>query len=204
MGRKKKEEVEAPKKLARIAGGIALIAFGLIFGLSAFGLAGLAGEALFAWGFGMIGLGSFLIPILMVLTGIAIMFERSFVKPLTALGAALIVVSVVVLFGMASETLGGSIGRAAGITAIEFFGFAGALILLLSVALIGLAIVADLAALISGIGNLFGNTTQALGSLKVPAVGDVAADVAMSIDTTDAPVETTPVEREPVVTMFNE
>ncbi len=207
MGRKKKAEIEAPKKLARIAGGIALVAFGLIFGLAAFGLAGLAGEALFAWGFGMIGLGSFLLPVLMIMTGLAVMFERSFVKPLTAAGVALIVVAVVMLFGIASETLGGSLGHAAGMTTVEFFGFAGALILLLSVALIGLAVVADLAALIASMNAFFGNTKDALGSLKVPSL-PLKKGEALSEDSTEAEVvpEVAPlnVDREPVVTMFNE
>ena len=209
MGRKKKAEIEAPKKLARIAGGIALVAFGLIFGLSAFGLAGLAGEALFAWGFGMIGIGSFLVPVLMVMTGLAVMFERSFVKPLTAAGVALIVVSVVMLFGMASATLGGMIGHAAAAATIEFFGFAGALILLLSLSLIGLAIVADLSAVAASLAGAFGNTKEALGSIKVPALkkGETDEDdQEEDVDTVEPKpgVETQRAEREPVVTMFNE
>ncbi|MEK7510876.1 MAG: DNA translocase FtsK [Patescibacteria group bacterium] len=203
MGRKKKSEIEAPKKLARIAGGIALVAFGLIFGLSAFGLAGLAGEALFAWGFGMVGLGSFLIPVLMILSGIAVMFERSFVKPLTAAGVALIIISVIMLFGMVSESLGGTLGRAAGMTTVEFFGFAGALILLLSLALIGLAIVADLSALLASLSGLFGNTKEALGSIKVPSLKNNEQEEDEVPDTTPEP-EPAKVEREPVVTMFNE
>src|SRR3989344_5599260 len=201
MGRKKKAEIEAPKKLARIAGGIALVAFGLILGLSAFGLAGLAGESVCAWGFGMIRLGSFLMPILMVLTGIAVMFERSFVKPMTAAGTGLIVVSVVLLFGMASETLGGSVGRAAGLTTVEFFGFAGALILLLSTALIGLAIVADLAAILDSVKGLFGSTKEALGSIKVPSL-PVGVDEPEPEPVPEA--EPVRAEREPLVTMFNE
>ena len=202
MPRKKQPpKEESSKKIARIAGGIALICFGLILGLSAFGLAGLAGQALFSSSFGLIGIGSFLLPILLVLTGLTVMLERSFVAPLTAVGLAIIVVTLVTLFGMGSEELGGLLGHGAALATTEFFGFWGALILLISVALIGLALVADLRALMTAVSGTF-TSMKDVKLLALSTKGE-EDDVAESAPTPAAVEEHAP-EREPIVTMFTD
>ncbi|HEX2792623.1 MAG TPA: DNA translocase FtsK [Candidatus Paceibacterota bacterium] len=213
MPRRKKKKEEDSKKVARVASGIALIAFGLIFGLSSFGLAGLAGQALFAWSFGLIGIGSFLLPVLMILIGLAVMLERSFVEPLTAAGAALIVVATVVLFGIGSEALGGYAGHLAGVAATQFFGFWGALILLLAVAVVGLALATDLRALLASLTSLFGSAKESMSGLKVPALGtsrkggeeeeDTEDEEESDATETEEETRAAKPDREPVVTMFN-
>ncbi len=203
MPRKKSVKEEDTKKLARITGGIVLIAFGLILGLSAFGLAGLAGQALFTASFGLIGIGSFLAPVLLIVTGLTVMLERSLMAPLTGLGLGLIVIAVVILFGMGSKELGGMLGSMAATSTIEFLGFGGALILLLSVTLIGLAILVDLAAILRALTGFVKN----IGEVKLPSLPTKtdAEDVPPSeSEASTPPSEEHAQDRDPIVTIFNE
>ncbi|HEX5774381.1 MAG TPA: DNA translocase FtsK [Candidatus Paceibacterota bacterium] len=203
MARKKKAKEEDSRKLARLAGGIALVAFGLILALSAFGLAGLAGQALFASSFGLIGIGSFLLPILLVMTGLTVMLERSFMAPLTGVGLALIVIALIMLFGMGSAELGGTLGHAAAEGGVALFGFWGTLILLISVALIGLAILIDLRELAAALTG----SVAAMKNVKLPSLPtkEEKDEEVEDEDEKEEPAgEEPPKDADPVVTMFND
>lgn len=206
--KRKRRDAENYRALAKWTTGIALIAFGLIFGLAAFGLAGLAGTALFSFGFGIIGVGSFLLPALLILTGLAIMLERTFVSPLTAAGIVLILAATLTLLGITSQVLGGAAGAALGHAAAEFFGLWGALILLIAIAAIGIVVTTDVIALAKTIAELFGKTSSALSSVRLPSLsershkeGNVEEESPAIEETVSK--ETAQAEADPVVTMFN-
>ncbi len=205
-GRKKKSDGNY-RVLAKWTTAVILIAFGLIFGLAAFGLAGLAGSAIFGWGFGILGVGAFLLPVLLVGVGFAILLERSFVSPLTAIGALLIVLATLTFLGLVSQVLGGAAGTLAGNAARQYLGLAGAIILLLAVAAIGLIIATDIVALLRSLNAVAAAAAEKVGSMRLPK-RELAEDAPEEEATEEkqeepeAPVENQ--EREPVVTMFND
>lgn len=204
MPRKKQVKEENSKKLARLSGGIALIALGLILALSTFGLGGLAGEALFKTSYGLIGIGSFLLPVVLVLLGLTVMLERSFVAPITVAGLALIVVAIITLFGIASADLGGMLGTLFGTSAVEFFGFPGTLIILAAISLIGLAMLIDLPQVLQGLAGFL----RSMKDVRLPTMkntGEVETEeINPALEPVEEHVDERLPEREPVVTMFNE
>src|SRR5581483_4641261 len=105
---------------------ILLIALGLILLLGAFGLAGIAGTAIFNLAYGGIGVGAFLLPAVIIFVGVAIMMERMLVSPLTATGITIIIFSSLTLLGILTQNLqnhlGGMAGLFVGQQAEQFFG----------------------------------------------------------------------------------
>lgn len=193
--------------LARVTTSIVLIAFGLIMGFAAFGLAGLAGSALFEFGFGLLGIASFLLPLLLVAIGLMILQGRSYLAPLTATGILLIVLATLAFLGLVTETLGGAAGRSLGQAAAEFFGIAGAVIVFLSVAAIGLIIAVDLAVLMRLIEAGGKRVQEAISSIRLPerkqrSEEDQDTEEEPEAEHTDEEPEA-PVEKEPTVTHFN-
>ena len=67
---RKRKDTENYRALAKWTTGIVLIAFGLIFALASVGLAGLAGTAIFGFGFSVVGVAAFLLPILLIGKGL--------------------------------------------------------------------------------------------------------------------------------------
>src|SRR6266481_179885 len=122
----KKRDAENYRALIKWVSAILLIALGLILLLGAFGLAGIAGAAIFGFAFGGLGVGAFLLPVIIILIGVAIMIERMLVSPLTAAGIAIIVFSTLTLLGILTQNLqhnlGGTAGLFAGHAAEQFFG----------------------------------------------------------------------------------
>ena len=59
--------------LMKWAGAIALIAFGIILALAAFGLAGAIGATLFSFFFGIIGAAAFLVPVAVIALGLMLL-----------------------------------------------------------------------------------------------------------------------------------
>ncbi|MBY0110986.1 DNA translocase FtsK 4TM domain-containing protein, partial [Patescibacteria group bacterium] len=151
MARRKRRErqQEEINNILRIAAAIALIAFGLILALSGFGLGGVAGGAAFSFFFYALGVGSILVPLLMVVGGVALFRQQLDVSPSFAGGSALIILAALALLGILSETMGGVFGSFLGGLAHDFFGLAGALVLLLAFIAIGLIIATDIVALLS-------------------------------------------------------
>ncbi len=207
---KKKKEEQDYQLLARWTAGVVLVAFGLIMGLAAFNLAGIAGSAIFTFGYGVLGVGAFLLPVLLIAVGLAIMLERSFVSPLAGVGIALILLSTLTFLGIVSSDWGGIAGTLAGHAATEFLGVAGAVILLIAVCAVGLIVATDVVAMLKAIALAAEKAREAVGSVSLPTIGKRGTE---SED--DAPEDTdeehtpekepkAPVEREPVVTMFND
>jgi S-DNA-T family DNA segregation ATPase FtsK/SpoIIIE len=210
----KKRDAENYRALIKWVSAILLVALGLILLLGAFGLAGIAGAAVFGFAFGLIGIGAFLLPLLIIFIGIAIMLERMLVSPLTAAGVILIIFSTLTLLGILTQNLASNLGGAAGLmageAATQFFGLWGALILLFALILVGVGIVTDIVVLAQAIANLGTKAGGAIGSIRLPsrnANDDESSEETSEDDepaliaasTEDAP---TP-EREPTITHFN-
>lgn len=211
--RKRKSKVENDyRAIAKWTTGIVLIAFGLIFALACLGLAGLAGTAIFGFGFSLIGIATFLLPILLIGTGLSVMLERSFIAPLTATGVVLILIATLTFLGIVSDALGGIAGASLGHAAAGAFGVAGAIIILLAVVAIGLIIATDVLALLKSLQGVADRATEKLSGiqLKLPEKkvrareedeDDEEEDGESEVEEEDE--EEVP-EREPVVTMFNQ
>ena len=209
--RKKRRDAENYRALAKWTTGIVLIAFGLIIGLAAFGLAGLAGTAIFGFGFSVIGVAAFLLPMLLVGTGLSIMMERTFVAPLTATGIGLIIIATLTFLGIITDAMGGAAGTALGGAAAELFGVAGAIILLLAVIAIGTIIATDVVALLKMFQSIADSLASRVGSIELPKLKE-KRDRASEEDDAETHEEESAQpeeeqyeapEREPVVTMFN-
>ena len=208
--RKKRRDAENYRALAKWTTGIVLIAFGLITGLAAFGLAGLAGTAIFGFGFSVIGVAAFLLPVLLVGTGLSIMMERTFVAPLTATGIGLIIIATLTFLGIITDAMGGAAGTALGGAASELFGVAGAIILLLAVIAIGTIIATDVVALLKMFQSTADSFASKVGSIELPklkekrerAAEEEEEEVEEEVPQTEEEQYEAP-EREPVVTMFN-
>jgi len=146
----KKHEEENYAGIFKWTSSIILIALGLILILGAIGkvagiaLAGDIGNLIFLSTYSQIGIGAFLLPILVILVGLTILLEKSFVSLVTGIGFTLIVVSIVILFGMTPTHLGGAVGTASSLYLTKLFGFLGAVILLLATTLVGLGILTDI------------------------------------------------------------
>ncbi len=210
-GKKKKAEQDY-QLLAKWTAGVVLVAFGLIMGLAAFGLAGIAGSALFGFGYGILGVGAFLLPFLLMIVGVAIMLERTFISPLTGAGIVLILLSTLTFLGIISSDWGGVAGTLAGHAASEFFGLAGAVILLIAIAAIGLIIATDVVAVLKGVVETAEKARELVGSVKLPALAkkgaeeeeEESADEEEAADDAEEVAPRKAADREPVVTMFND
>lgn len=205
--RRKRREEDGYKAVVRWTMAIFLIAFGLILGLGAFGMAGLIGTAIFAVTFGLIGIGALLLPFLVVGAGVSIMLKRVLISPVTGLGIILILSATLTFLGIITETLGGATGAYVGQAATEFFGLGGAIILLLALIAIGLVVATDIVALLETLGAFAGKAGEAIGSVKLPSLPDRK----QGEETEEEPAEEEVAEEEevtedhePVVTMFNE
>ncbi|MBP6869155.1 MAG: hypothetical protein KBC16_03540 [Candidatus Pacebacteria bacterium] len=210
-GKKKKAEQDY-QLLAKWTAGVVLVAFGLIMGLAAFGLSGIAGSALFGFGYGILGVGAFLLPFLLMIVGVAIMLERTFISPLTGAGIVLILLSTLTFLGIISSDWGGVAGTLAGHAASEFFGLAGAVILLVAIAAIGLIIATDVVAVLKGVVETAEKARELVGSVKLPALAkkgaeeeeEESADEEEAADDAEEVAPRKAADREPVVTMFND
>lgn len=213
---KKKKEQEDYQLLAKWTAGVVLIAFGLIMAVAAAGavanlqLAGYAGSAIFSFGYGILGVGVFLLPFLLIAVGVAIILGRSFVSPLTGAGIALIVVSTLTFLGIVSHDWGGSVGLMAGTAATQSFGTAGAVILLLAIICVGLIIATDVVALLQKMRETALSAKESMGSMKLPSLPKKEAkeedeeEVAEEVEEESHRPEPRREEREPAVTVFSD
>lgn len=150
-GRAREEEVKEYDTLIRYASAIVLIAVGVLLFLALFGAAGPVGEAVFAASYAVVGAGAFLLPIALVLVGVYAGFKKPVLAPLTASGIIVICASALAFAGLFPGTrlgdLGGALGLWGGGALAGFFGFWGALVLLVAIIAVGIAIVSDIEAL---------------------------------------------------------
>jgi S-DNA-T family DNA segregation ATPase FtsK/SpoIIIE len=191
------------------AGAIALIALGIILALAAFGLAGAIGASLFSFFFGLVGAFAYLLPIGVIAVGLMLLLERSFLTPLETAGGAIVIVALLALFGIVHGTWGGTWGSFLGAQASVSFGIAGAIVIILAAAAIGLVLAVDVMPYVAALGSAAKNAGGAIGQVKLargdgedaeePENDDEPEDAAAE---EEAQPELTP-EREPVVKMFN-
>lgn len=143
--RPREEEVREYDALIRWASAIALLAAGVLFTLSIFGVAGPAGNTTFAFAYGIVGIGAFLLPVALIAVGLYAGFGRPTLEPLSTTGYLLIGASVLAFAGLFPTTsFGGITGNWVASALAGFFGFWGALVLLLATISIGIVILSDL------------------------------------------------------------
>jgi S-DNA-T family DNA segregation ATPase FtsK/SpoIIIE len=149
MKGKKGKEKESSQGVTRWAVAIALIAFGLILLLAAFGHVGLgttgiASDGLFTLSYDIFGIAAYVLPFIVICIGVMVILKRNLVPPLVGTGSAFILISLLALLGIMSQTLGGMTGSFVGHLASDLFGVGGAVILLIALALLGLIIATDI------------------------------------------------------------
>ncbi len=219
----KKRDAENMDALVTWASGVLLIALGLILALGAAGYAtgsnfgGDIGNLIFTYTYQGLGIAAFLLPIGVAAAGIGVLMKSSFKPTLTSVGFTLILLSALTFLGAVDPNIEGGVGPGglagtwAGLEAIHLFGFAGAVILLSALILVGLGLVTDIQTLFAQIGAVGSRAGEALTSIKLPSRSKVedsdeedAEEEPVEIPATGS-VETTDVpEREPTVTHFNE
>ncbi len=211
--RDREEEVREYDALIRWASAILLLAAGILFLLSIFGAAGPFGEAAYQGAYALIGIGAFGLPLALIAVGLYAGFGRPALAPLTTSGYALIAASVLAFVGLFPTTgWGGVAGNFIGNALDNFFGFAGALVMLVAVIAIGVVIVSDLEALAAWIiylwERLMGmreDTLEEAGEddyaiTGAPTDDDVPEEEPADMDEDEAAPEP---EHEPVVNVFN-
>lgn len=147
-GRSREGNVKKYDTLIRYASAVVLLAAGVLLMLAIFGAAGPVGTTVFATSYAIVGIGAFFLPIALILTGLYAGFRRPTLEPLTTSGLLVICASVLAFAGLFPDTnLGGMAGTWEGELLTGFFGFWGAVVLLIAVISIGIAIVSDIEAL---------------------------------------------------------
>lgn len=130
---------------------IVLIASGVVLFLGAVGASGPIGSAAFIASYGAIGFGAFILPLAIIVLGVYAGFKKPIITPLAAGGSTLLLAAVLSFAGLfSSATWGGYFGEFIGRTLEIFFGFWGALILLVALALIAIAAFLDIEVLFAG------------------------------------------------------
>lgn len=148
--RTREKEIREYDAILRYASTIALLASGILFALSIFGAAGPVGSAVFTASYAIVGIGSFLLPVALIVVGLYAGFGRPTIEPLTASGTLLIAASVLAFAGLfPGASFGGEAGIWFGTTLSGFFGFWGAFVLLIAAIAVGVAIVSDIEALVA-------------------------------------------------------
>lgn len=213
-GRSREEEVKEYDTLIRYASAIVLLASGILLLLAIFGAAGPVGAVIFDTSYAIVGIGAFLLPLALIVVGLYAGFGRPTLAPLTASGLLIICASVLAFAGLFPDSdFGGIAGVWEGEVLTKFFGFWGAFVLLLATIAVGLAIVSDIEALATLLGEnvvaLWERLrywrerrkdepfTEELGVVGVPETDEDEYE-----EDTDDEEGTLP-EREPTVTMFN-
>ena len=209
--RAQRKEVKEYDALIRYASTIVLVAIGVVFLLALFGAAGPVGITLFTGSYAIVGIGAFLLPFALITIGLYIGFERPSMEPLMASGTLLIAASVLAFAGLfPGAEFGGLAGTWFGSLLAGFFGFWGALVLLIAVIAIGVAIVTDIEALVmlmtENVSALWHRlrTPRAEQDYDEPEEDEEFEDVVGVPENDENGVpEEQMAEHEPVVTMFN-
>ena len=213
-GARRAQEVREYETLIRYASAIVLLAVGVLFILAIFGAAGPVGTAIFTTSYALVGIGAFLLPIILMLVGLYAGFGRPALAPLTASGLLLIGASVLAFAGLSpGAQFGGTAGTWFGGVLAGFFGFWGTVVLLVATIGIGIAIVSDLEAIGELLGenvlSLYERIRTARSGKEEPSEEEFEDVVGVPLPE-DAPEgaaeeeEGAPIpEHEPVVTIFN-
>lgn len=211
-GRVREEEVKEYDALIRYASAIVLLAAGVLLALATFGAAGPIGSIVFAASYTIVGIGAFVLPFALIAVGLYAGFGRPTLDTLTASGLILMLASVLAFAGLfPGAEFGGKAGSWSGTMLSGFFGFWGALVLLIATIAVGIAVVTDIEALAA---LLRENVVSLWERIRHPRVTDVDEeempeefDDVVGVPTdeeeyaSDAEADTE--EHEPIVTMFN-
>jgi DNA segregation ATPase FtsK/SpoIIIE, S-DNA-T family len=213
----REESVREYDTVLRYAAAIILFALGILLILSVFGGGGPVGAAIFSTTYAIVGIAAFLLPIALIALAVYAGFRRSFLQTLTTLGVVIILASVLAFAGLfPGAQFGGTTGIFLGTALTRFFGFWGALVLLLAVIAVGIAIVTDLEMLWTLLSENVGTLWERLRSRKNDAeeteeageftdvVGVPDSESENEEDSEEVDEETEPLsEKEPTVTVFN-
>ena len=205
--RSKDEAVQSYDLIIRFGSAIVVSACGVLLGLAIFGAAGPVGHAAFAFTYGIIGIAAFLLPIGLLAIGFYAGFGRPILAPLTVSGVVLVLAAVLAFAGLfPGASFGGATGTWEGSVLGGFFGFWGALVLLLALFAIGFALLVDIevvaAALASLFTSLFARIRSANVGEEMPMEDEEFTDV-VGVPLEDERMGEELPEREPVVSMFN-
>ena len=208
MARQKRREGNTNPAAVKWAAAILLIASGFILALSAFGLGGTAGGALFESVFSLFGIGVFVSPVVLAIAAWSVIFGRSPVPALPAAGAALIAGAVLTLLGLLSSDVGGTVGAFLANTEQRLFGFWGAIVLSLAVGAVGAVITVDIAVIASAFAELWNRVRDVVGTLHLPSRVRSPEEAELESPPDEEPDEAaedsgTEEEVEPVVRVFN-
>lgn len=210
--RGREEDVKEYDTLIRWASAIVLLASGILLTLAIFGAAGPVGTTIFTTSYAIVGIGAFLLPLALLAVGSYAGFGRPTLEVLTTSGLLLICASVLAFAGLFPDThFGGFVGVWGGSMLTSFFGFWGTLVLLFATIAIGFAIVSDLEALGALLQENVLALWERLRSRKVPEENfdDEELSVVGVPENDDEAYEeevedeVSPIEREPVVNIFN-
>ncbi|TSC69935.1 MAG: putative cell division FtsK/SpoIIIE [Parcubacteria group bacterium Gr01-1014_49] len=219
-GRAREEEVKEYDTLIRYASAIVLFAAGVLLLLAIFDAAGPVGTAVFNTSYAIVGIGAFLLPTALISIGLYAGFGKPMLEPLTASGLLIICASVLTFAGLFPGThLGGVIGVWGGEMLAGFFGFWGTVVLLIALIAIGIAVVSDIEAIASFLGEKSlallerarsrtwrseeFSEEEELAVVGIPEDAEAGGGEDDAVEETDehsVPVEP---EHEPVVTVFN-
>ena len=214
-GRVREEEVREYDMLIRYASAIVLLASGILLMLAVFDAAGPVGATVFATSYAIVGIGAFLLPLALIATGLYAGFGRPTIEPLTASGLLLIVASVLAFAGLfPGADFGGKTGSWEGQALTGFFGFWGALVLLVATIAIGIAVVTDIEAMWAFLSeNVLSLWKRMRSRYKEEELEEDFTDVVgvplheneddLYASEEDADTSLPHEEREPVVTVFN-
>jgi S-DNA-T family DNA segregation ATPase FtsK/SpoIIIE len=211
MKAKKRRQKTDAITLLRLAIGLLLIVVGFVLGLGAAGYAGTIGGIAYQATAGAIGFEALLLPILVVVIGIAVLAKRMLVSFRTATGIVLILIAVLAFLGTISP-FGGSAGAWLGVQLVLLIGMVGAISLLIVFALIGLALATDIIEVFESLQKNAVTARDALSEVRLPfskkdqdeEFEDEEEGEETEQEDEDGkktPPET--VEKDPVVTMFN-
>ncbi|MBI4065697.1 DUF87 domain-containing protein [Candidatus Kaiserbacteria bacterium] len=146
--REREENVKEYDALVRYSSTIVLLAAGVLLALSIFGAAGPVGVKIFSVSYAIVGIGAFLLPIVLIAIGLYAGFGRPVLEPLATSGIIIITASVLAFAGLfPGADFGGKAGTWFGSVLAGFFGFWGAFVLLIAAIAVGVAIVSDIKAL---------------------------------------------------------
>ena len=212
-GGAREENVKEYDALIRWASAIVLLAAGVLLLLAVFGKAGLVGTTVFTASYTIVGIGAFLLPLALIAVGLYAGFGWPSIELLTASGIILICASVLAFAGLFPTTnFGGGVGTWSGTMLAGFFGFWGALVLLLATIAIGVAIVSDLEALGALLGESVLSLWERIRSRRAEEEEEFSDVGVVGVPETDGDGDYENIaeendvllpEHEPVVTIFN-
>lgn len=213
MARKKHRQKTDGSVVIRITIGLLLIVVAFILGLGGLGFAGSIGGQAYAFTYTEIGIEAFLLPLVIAAIGVAILLKRAIVSLRTTIGVALILVAVLAAVGIlvpatiGSSGLGGYAGDWMGSQLAYFVGEAGAVALLATIVVIGIALATDIVALFQALQNGTLKASKTVGAVRLPNLKGNGEDVPF-IDEQAAPgmnpESETPQHHEPTVKIFNQ